>query len=63
MLLKNADAFLPLKKDSIKSIAVIGPLANSALGLVRRYTSLCGYALEGIRMAFGPNVKVNYAGG
>src|SRR5882757_3223858 len=29
VLLKNANAFLPLKKDSIKSIAVIGPLADS----------------------------------
>jgi beta-glucosidase len=29
VLLKNEKAFLPLKKDSIKSIAVIGPLADS----------------------------------
>ena len=29
VLLKNANGFLPLKKESIKSIAVIGPLANS----------------------------------
>ena len=29
VLLKNANSFLPLKKDSIKSIAVIGPLADS----------------------------------
>jgi len=29
VLLRNANAFLPLKKDSIKSIAVTRPLANS----------------------------------
>ncbi len=29
VLLKNQKDFLPLKKDSIKSIAVIGPLANT----------------------------------
>ena len=29
VLLKNESEFLPLKKDAIKSIAVIGPLADS----------------------------------
>ena len=41
VLLKNADAFLPLKRDSIQSIAVIElpwPIPV-ALGLVRRHAS------------------------
>ena len=62
VLLKNADAFLPLKKDSIKSIAVIGPLADS----VRWdwYGGTPPHAitpLNGIMTAVGPGVKVNYA--
>ncbi len=62
VLLKNADAFLPLKKNSIKSIAVIGPLADSVHW--DWYGGTPPYAitpLEGIRNAVGPNVKVNYA--
>ena len=62
VLLKNADGFLPLKKDSIKSIAVIGPLADS----VRWdwYGGTPPHAItpvDGIRNAVGPGVKVNYA--
>ena len=62
VLLKNADGFLPLKKESIKSIAVIGPLADS----VRWdwYGGTPPHAvtpLDGIRSAVGPGVKVNYA--
>jgi beta-glucosidase len=62
VLLKNADAFLPLKKDSIKSIAVIGPLADSVHW--DWYGGTPPHAvtpLEGIRSAVGPGVKVNYA--
>jgi beta-glucosidase len=62
VLLKNADAFLPLRKDSIKSIAVIGPLADSVHW--DWYGGTPPYAvtpLEGIRNAVGPGVKVNYA--
>jgi beta-glucosidase len=62
VLLKNADGFLPLKKDSIKSIAVIGPLADS----VRWdwYGGTPPHAItpvDGIRNAVGSGVKVNYA--
>jgi beta-glucosidase len=62
VLLKNADAFLPLKKDSIKSIAVIGPLADSVHW--DWYGGMPPHAitpLEGIRNEVGPSVKVNYA--
>jgi beta-glucosidase len=62
VLLKNADAFLPLKKDSIKSIAVIGPLADSVHW--DWYGGTPPHAitpLDGIRTEVGPGVKVNYA--
>jgi len=62
VLLKNADGFLPLKKDSTKSIAVIGPLADSVHW--DWYGGTPSHALtplEGIRNAVGPGVKVNYA--
>ncbi len=62
VLLKNSNSFLPLKKDSIKSIAVIGPLADSVHwdwygGTPPHATT----PLQGIKDEVGPNVKVNYA--
>jgi beta-glucosidase len=62
VLLKNEGAFLPLKKDSIKSIAVIGPLANGVHW--DWYGGTPPYAvtpLAGIKDAVGAGVKVNYA--
>src|SRR5260370_3692410 len=62
VLLKNKDEFLPLKKDSIKSIAVIGPLADSVQW--DWYGGTPAYVitpLDGIRKEVGPGVKVNYA--
>jgi beta-glucosidase len=62
VLLKNADGFLPLKKDVIKSIAVIGPLADSVHW--DWYGGTPSHAitpLEGIRNEVGASVKVNYA--
>src|SRR5208337_1322490 len=62
VLLKNEHSYLPLKKDAIKSIAVIGPLANSVhwdwYGGTPPYTVT---PLQGIREAVGAGVKVNYA--
>jgi beta-glucosidase len=62
VLLKNDSNFLPLKKDSIKSIAVIGPLADSVhwdwYGGIPRHAVT---PLEGIKNVAGPNVKINYA--
>jgi beta-glucosidase len=62
VLLKNEKSFLPLKKDSIKSIAVIGPLADSIHW--DWYGGTPPYAvtpLQGIKDEVGPGVKVNYA--
>jgi beta-glucosidase len=62
VLLKNAGGFLPLKKDGIKSIAVIGPLADSVHW--DWYGGTPPHAitpLDGIRNEVGPGVKVNYA--
>ncbi len=62
-LLKNENHLLPFSKD-IKSIAVVGPLAD--------VQSLGGYSpkdvnaltvLEGIRKKFGNKVRINYAAG
>ncbi len=62
-LLKNGNNILPFSKD-IKSIAVIGPLAD--------IPSLGGYSprdvnaitvLEGIRKKFGDKVKINFEAG
>ena len=62
VLLKNANATLPLKRDILKSIAVIGPLADSVhwdwYGGTPPYKVT---PLQGIKAALGPAVKVNYA--
>ncbi|HEV2277442.1 MAG TPA: glycoside hydrolase family 3 C-terminal domain-containing protein [Acidobacteriaceae bacterium] len=62
VLLKNENNFLPLDKTKIKSIAVIGPLADSVHW--DWYGGTPPYAvtpLKGIQEEVGPNVKVNYA--
>jgi beta-glucosidase len=62
VLLKNENDFLPLDKAKIKSIAVIGPLADVVhwdwYGGTPPYTVT---PLQAIRDEVGPNVKVNYA--
>jgi beta-glucosidase len=62
VLLKNEKDFLPLDKKSIKSIAVIRPLADSVhwdwYGGTPPYKVT---PLQGIKDALGPDVKVNYA--
>ncbi|MEO8735267.1 MAG: glycoside hydrolase family 3 C-terminal domain-containing protein [Edaphobacter sp.] len=62
VLLKNANGFLPLKKESLKSIAVIGPLADTVrwdwYGGIPRHAVT---PLEGIKNEVGANVKINYA--
>jgi beta-glucosidase len=62
VLLKDQDNFLPLDKTKIKSIAVIGPLAD----IVHWdwYGGTPPYAvtpLQGIQKEVGPDIKVNYA--
>ena len=64
VLLKNSESLLPLKKQTLKTIAVIGPRANEVL--LDWYSGTPPYAispLEGIRSAVGQSVKVNYAAG
>lgn len=62
VLLKDENHLLPLDKNTIKSIAVVGPLADSVhwdwYGGTPPYTVT---PLQGIKDELGPNVKVNYA--
>ena len=65
VLLKN-DGILPLNKNEIESIAVIGPNADSEDVLLGNYhgtPSQSVTVLEGIRAYLGNEVKVNYAPG
>jgi beta-glucosidase len=62
VLLKNDGAALPLRKGALRSIAVIGPRADSVHwdwygGTPPHATT----PLQGIRDAVGPGVTVNYA--
>jgi beta-glucosidase len=66
VLLKNKNNLLPLDKQKINSIAVIGPNADSREALVGNY---CGTAsqyvtiLDGIRRAVAPGTRIYYAEG
>jgi beta-glucosidase len=71
-LLKNEGDLLPLDKNKIKSIAVIGPNAAEVRFPNGRYPQLGGYAgippyytsvLEGIQDKVGKDIKINYAQG
>ena len=65
VLLKN-EGILPLKKDNIKSIAVIGPNSDSIDALRGNYygTSEAPVTfLEGIRKEAGEGIRVYYAEG
>jgi beta-glucosidase len=61
ILLKNANHFLPLKKENLRSIAVIGPRANEV-----QYDYYSGPApylitpLQGIKDKVGARVEVRY---
>jgi beta-glucosidase len=62
VLLKNSNNALPLKKDKLKSIAVIGADADSVL--LDWYSGTPPYTispLEGIRKKVGDRVKVEFA--
>ena len=62
VLLKNTDKLLPLNRDALKSIAVIGPSANNVF--IDWYAGNLPHAvtpLEGIRAKVGPGVRVRYA--
>ena len=65
VLLKN-DGLLPLRKDSLKSLAIIGPNADSRRALWGNYhgTSMCYQTvLEGFRKLIGDECRIYYAEG
>ncbi len=65
VLLKN-DGLLPLKKENLKAIGVIGPNANSRAALIGNYhgtSSRYITILEGIQDAVGDDVRVYYSEG
>lgn len=62
VLLKNSAGLLPLNKQTIKSIAVIGPRANEVY--LDWYSGTPPYRVtpvEGIKNAVGPQVNVRFA--
>ena len=62
VLLKNQEHLLPLKKSSLKSIAVIGPLADSVhWDWYGGFPPHAVTPLEGITKLAGPDIKINYA--
>jgi len=66
VLLKNQDNLLPLNKDKINSIAVIGPNANSREALIGNYYGTASRyvtVLEGIQDAVTPETRVYYSEG
>ena len=66
VLLKNENNILPLNKDNINSIAVIGPNANSRDALIGNYFGTASKyvtILEGIQQAVNPNTRVYYSEG
>lgn len=65
VLLKN-DGILPLKKEALNSIAVIGPNANSRAALIGNYYGTSSEyitVLEGIQRYVGEDVRVYYSEG
>jgi len=66
VLLKNSDNTLPLDKDKIKSIAVIGPNASSLAALEGNYSGTADRyitVLEGIIDTVNKDTRVYYAEG
>src|SRR5262249_54310525 len=65
VLLKNADAFLPLG-DDIRALAVIGPHADDVEVLLGNYNGTPSHAvrpLEGLRRRAGSQVGIRFARG
>lgn len=68
VLLKNENALLPLDLRKLKSIAVIGPLADSARDTLGAWVFAMNKPqsssiLSGIRAKVGPKVRVQYSEG
>ncbi len=65
VLLKNTGT-LPIQKEQIKKIAVIGPNANSRSALIGNYHGTSSHyvtVLRGIQEAVGEEIRVHYAQG
>lgn len=68
VLLRNESALLPLERKTVKSIAVIGPLADSArdtLGpwVFPQNSPTAVSVLAGLRAKLGSSVRIDYAEG
>ena len=66
VLLKNEGGLLPLNKNNMKTIGVIGPNANSRAALVGNYEGTASRyvtVLEGIQDYVGDDVRVMYLEG
>ena len=66
VLLKNEGGLLPLNKNNMKTIGVIGPNANSRAALVGNYEGTASRyvtVLEGIQDYVGDDVRVMYSEG
>ncbi|HTP88923.1 MAG TPA: glycoside hydrolase family 3 C-terminal domain-containing protein [Bryobacteraceae bacterium] len=64
VLLKNEGGMLPLAKDKLKSVAVIGPYANTvALDWYSGTPPYTVSALDGIKAKVGPGVEVKFDAG
>ncbi len=66
VLLKNQEHFLPLHKDRIKTLGVIGPNANNRRALVGNYegtSSRYETILEGLQDYLGDGVRILYSEG
>ena len=64
VLLKNENNFLPLDKNKIKTIALIGPNADKCLlGGYSSVPRFCISPLDAIKEKYGSNIKVLYAEG
>ncbi len=62
VLLKNDNQSLPLQRSTVKSIAVIGPLADSVhWDWYGGFPPHAVTPLEGIKTAAGSGIKINYA--
>jgi beta-glucosidase len=61
-LLSNKSNFLPLKKENVKSVAVIGPAGDSAFETGNYYGTPARKVtpFQGLKEALGPDVKVEY---
>ncbi len=65
VLLKN-DGILPLKKEALKTVGVVGPNANSRVALIGNYHGTASRyitVLEGLQDALEPEARVLYSAG